>query len=300
MAADRSSLYRGSPVERRGEQHQARVLAEPVEARTKRALQARGQRRRRRRQQLDGVAGLRSWPAQAPRARADCRRPQPARGCARRRAAPTQRGRAASRNPTRTAGPTGGSATQPPRAPSRTRREGRPGTRPVRCPGAAPGTSARQGSNGRASARRPRSTTARWSPPRRKSAGRRQGRPGTDRARPGRSLRTLRRALPAAGREAPRCGYVSAQAAGAVPRTRARTPTRRPTVASMRAPKALARPRAWSSNADFPIPGSPRMSSAPPCSRTRSRTASIRATSSLRPISSPVVSGGLETVIPAG
>ena len=57
-------LDRGSAVERGGKQHQARVLTEPVEARTERALQARGQRRRRRRQQLDGVAGLRHGPGE--------------------------------------------------------------------------------------------------------------------------------------------------------------------------------------------------------------------------------------------
>ena len=70
-----------------------------------------------------------------------------------------------------------------------------------------------------------------------------------------------------------------------------------PTVASVRAPKELARPRARSSKADFPIPGSPQITSAPPRSRTRSRSASTRAISSLRPISSLIASGELDTVI---
>ena len=55
-------LDRGAAVERGGKQHPPRVLTEPVEARTERALEARGQRRRRRRQQVDGVTGLRHDP----------------------------------------------------------------------------------------------------------------------------------------------------------------------------------------------------------------------------------------------
>ena len=50
---------RGFAVQRGGKQDQARLLTEPVEARTERALQARCQRGRRRREHVDRVARLR-------------------------------------------------------------------------------------------------------------------------------------------------------------------------------------------------------------------------------------------------
>ena len=74
---------RGSTVERRGKQNEARVLAEPVQARPERALQTRGQRRRRRRPAARRGRRPPASLAQAPRVRADCRRPPPARGRAR-------------------------------------------------------------------------------------------------------------------------------------------------------------------------------------------------------------------------